>query len=89
MRRLAPISLRVRSDAAMRRARGTLLRVSEDELLRRRIKWLATKSIISIRELVAVAGPELERISPSDHRRWRAECDRIEAFLQKIKVRGV
>jgi hypothetical protein len=83
-----PISLRLRSDVATRHARSTLLRLSEDELLGRRIKWQAMKAIIAIRELAAVTGPEIERISRSEHSRWRKEIAQIEAFLGKIKSRG-
>ncbi len=84
-----PISLRIRSAEASRRARELLRKLDEEHRLRRRIKWQATRATISIREMVALAAPELEKMLPSDRARWRAECERVQSFLERIKARGV
>ena len=66
-----------------------LVRLAEEDLVQRRIKWQAIKAIISVREMAAVAAAQVEKMLPSDRARWRAECERVQAFLERIKDRGV
>ena len=55
-----PISLRIRAAASTRRARGLLQRLEAEDLQQRRIRWLATKALIVIRQLNDVAEPKLK-----------------------------
>jgi len=85
----APISLRIRSAEATYRARKILHRLAEDDHLHRRVKWLATKAMVSIREMNSVAAPKLQSMYYRDRDRWQAECKLIESILLKISKRGV
>ncbi len=85
MVRPPPISLRIHRNAeATRHARALLRRLDEGDRLQRRIKWMATKAQISIREMMSIAAQ-----LPGDRTRWRAECERIQTYLENIKTRGV
>lgn len=84
VRRPPPISLRIRSAEASQLARGLLLRLSEEEL-----QWQATKASISISEMASIAAAKLDQMSARDRDRWRAECKQVQAFLEKIKARGI
>ena len=55
-----PISLRIRASEATYRAREILRRLDEDDRLQRRVRWLAMKAIVSIREMSTVAAPKVE-----------------------------
>jgi hypothetical protein len=71
------------------RARTLLRRLEEDDCLQRRIKWLALRSIVSLRQMrtVATRSPKLK--SMDDRDRWLAECKLVESILLKISKRGV
>ena len=84
-----PISLRIRAAEVNYRARKILRRLDEDDRLQRRVRWLATKAIVSIREMSSVAAPKLRSMYSSDRDRWQAEYKRVESILQKISRRGV
>jgi hypothetical protein len=84
-----PISLRIRSVEATARARQLLRRLDEDDRLQRRVRWLAMKAIVSIREMKSVAAPKLESMYATDRDRWQAECKKVESILLKISKRGV
>jgi hypothetical protein len=88
-KRPVPISLRIRNDEVNYRARELLRRLDEDDRLQRRVRWWATKAIISIHEMSTVAAPKLKSMQPSDRDRWRAECQLVESILVKIIKRGV
>ena len=85
----APISLRIRNAEATYRARKILRRLDEDDRLQRRVRLLAMKAIISIREMSSVAAPKLKSICSSSRDRWQAECKRVKSILVKISERGV
>ncbi len=89
VKRPAPISLRIRNAEVIRHARYTLNRLAGEDQLDRRIKWQATKALIAVRELSSAAAPQLGKMLPGDRARWRAECERVRSFLEKIKDRGV
>ena len=89
VKRPAPISLRIRSAEATYRARKILRKLDEDDRLQRRVRWLATKAIVSIREMGTVAVPKLRSMYSSDRDRWQAECRLVESILVKISKRGV
>jgi len=85
----APISLRIRSAEATHRAREILSRLEEDNRLQRRVRWMALKAIVSIREMNYVAAPKLRSMLPSDRERWQAEYKLVESILLKIRKLGV
>lgn len=77
VKRPVPISLRLRTATESNRyARDLLARLKHEELLQRRVRWQATKALISIHEMTSL-------MSPSDRDRWRAECERAQSFLKK------
>jgi hypothetical protein len=82
VKRPAPISLRIRANEVTARARQLLRELDEKDRLRRRARWMATKALISVREMVSV-------MSSADRARWQAECKQTIAFLEKIQDRGV
>ena len=84
-----PISLRIRASEATYRARKILRKIDEDNLLERRVRWSATKAIVSLREMRSVAAPKLRSMYSSDRHRWLAECKMVESILLKISKRGV
>jgi hypothetical protein len=82
VRRPTPISLRLRNaETPTQRARALLSRLAHKKLLQDRIKWQATKALISFREMVY-------QMSPDERARWRTECEMVQSFLEKIKSRG-
>ena len=85
----APISLRIRSAEATNRARKLLHRLDEDARLQRRVKWLATKAMVSFREMNSVAAPKLQSMYYRDRDRWRADYKLVESILLKISKLGV
>jgi hypothetical protein len=70
-----PISLRIRSAEATRKARELLSKLDERDRLRCRMRWFATKALVSIHELHRDAA-KLDR--------WQAEIELVETTLQKI-----
>jgi hypothetical protein len=84
-----PISLRIRSAEATDRARKLLRRLDEDDRLQRRVRWLAMKAIVSIREMNGVAAPKLRSMYASDRDRWQAQSKLAESILLKISKLGV
>jgi hypothetical protein len=85
----APISLRIRSAEATYRARKILHKLAEDDLLQRRVRWMALKAIVSIREMNSVAAPKLQSMYYRDRDRWQSEYKLVESILLKISKRGV
>jgi len=85
----APISLRIRAAEANYRARKVLRTLDEADCLQRRVRWLATKAIVSIREMNSVAAPKLRSMYSSDRNRWQADCKLLESILLKISKLGV
>jgi hypothetical protein len=85
----AAISLRIRHAEATHRARELLRRLDEADRPQRRVKWLATKAIVSIREMNRVAAPTLQSMYYKDRDRWQAEYKQVESILPKISKRGV
>jgi hypothetical protein len=83
------ISLRIRASEANARARKLLHRLAEDDRLQRRVRWMALKAIVSIREMNRVAAPKLPSIYYRDRDRWQAEYKLVESILLKISKRGV
>jgi hypothetical protein len=69
------------------RARKVLRRVDENDRAQRRIRWLAAKALVSVREMSSVAEPKLR--SMSDRQRWRAEYQLVETILKRISEVGV
>lgn len=47
------------------------------------------KASISISEMASIAAAKLDQMSARDRDRWRAECKQVQAFLEKIKARGI
>jgi hypothetical protein len=84
-----PISLRIRAAASTRRARRLLQRLKAEDLQQRRIRWLATKALIVIRQLNDVAEPKLKSMDWSSRDSWQRNYSFIESILEKIKKRGV
>ena len=84
-----PISLRIRAAASTRRARRLLQRLEAEDLQQRRIRWLATKALIIIRQLNDVANPKLKTMDWSSRDSWQKNYSFIESTLEKIKKRGV
>ena len=84
-----PISLRIRAAASTRRARRLLQRLEAEDLQQRRIRWLATKALIAIRELNSVAAPKLKSMDWVSREDWQKNYSLIESILEKIKKRGV
>ena len=85
----APISLRIRGAKVIYRARQTLRGLDEDARLQRRVRWFATKAIVSLHEMNSVAAPKLKSIHSSDRDRWKTEYKLVESILQKISRHGV
>jgi hypothetical protein len=83
------ISLRLRADAANFRACRILRERDEADLLQRRVKWLATKSLISVREMNRVAAPKLRSMVFNQRDGWDVEYALIESILVKISKVGV
>lgn len=83
-----PISLRIRAAASTRRARRLLQRLEAEDLQQRRIRWLATKALIVIRQLNDVAEPKLKSMDWSSRDSWQRNYSFIESILEKIKKRG-
>ena len=65
-RRPLPISLRVQN--------------AERDMQRRRMKWQATKAIVTVDAMI-------ELMSPAERVVWRKECRMVQSLLQKIKNR--
>jgi hypothetical protein len=86
---VAPISLRIRHAEATARARKILRNLDEADRLQRRVRWLAMKAIVSIREMGSVAAPKLRSMYSSDRDRWLSDCKTVESILLKISKRGV
>jgi hypothetical protein len=80
-RQIPPISLRLNNDDSLRCARVLLARLKQDELVKRRIKWQATKALISFREMEGL-------MSADERARWRTECKMVQSFLERIMERG-
>jgi hypothetical protein len=90
MARPDPISLRVRAfRASNRRARRILARLEAEDLQQRRIRWLATKALIVIRQLNDVAEPKVKSMGFVGRQDWQKNYSFIESTLEKIKERGV
>jgi hypothetical protein len=89
MARPDPISLRVRAAATNRRARRLLHRLEVEDQQQRRIRWLATKALIIIRQLNDVAAPKVKSMGFVGREDWRKNYSFIESTLEKIKERGV
>jgi hypothetical protein len=87
-RRPNPISLRIRRQSVVR-ARRLLQRLEAEDLQQRRIRWLATKALIVIRQLNDVAAPKVKAMGWSSRESWRKNYEFIESTLEKIKKRGV
>jgi hypothetical protein len=85
----APISLRIRSAEVTRRAREILRKLEEDDRLQRRVRLLALKAIVSIREMNRVAAPKLRSMLATNRDRWLAECKLVESILIKISKLGL
>jgi hypothetical protein len=96
---MKPISLRIRAAESNARARQILRRVDEKERLQRRVKWLAMKAVVSIREmrtdatklnlLNRRAGWSPPKSGPKSDDDWQAEVQRVESILLKISRMGV
>ena len=89
MVRPPPISLRIRNAEVTDRARKLLRRLDAEDLVRRRVKWQAQKALIAIREMRSLARPKAEKMSYSERKRWQAEYEQSQSFLQRIIDRGV
>ena len=87
--RPSPISLRIRVAASNRRARRLLQRLDAEDLQQRRIRWLATKALIVIRQLNDVAAPKVKSMDWTGRESWQRNYSFIESTLEKIKKRGV
>ena len=83
-----PISLRIHRQSVAR-ARRLLQRLEVEDLQQRRIRWLATKALIAIRELNSVAAPRIKSMDWVGRRDWLKNYSLIESILEKIKKRGV
>jgi hypothetical protein len=84
-----PIALRIRAAASKAKARRVLRQFDEADRLQRRVKWQATKALVSIREMNAVAAPKLRTMSQSDSRRWSVELRMAEQILGRISKNGI
>jgi hypothetical protein len=78
-----PISLRIRAHEATARARQLLRDLDEKDRLRRRVRWLATKALVSVRELSTDAG------TLKSGSGWQSEIKLVESILVKISKTGV
>jgi hypothetical protein len=65
-----------------------LQRLEAEDLQQRRIRWLATKALIVIRQLNDVAEPKLKSMDWSSRDSWQRNYSFIESILEKIKKRG-
>jgi hypothetical protein len=88
MARPNPISLRI-AQASNRRARALLRRLESEDQQQRRIRWLATKALINIRELNNVAEPKVKALGFVGRESWQRNYSFIESTLLKIRERGV
>jgi hypothetical protein len=84
-----PISLRIRSAEVNYRARKLLRRLDDENRLQRRVRWLAMKAMVCIRELNALAAPKLKSMYASDRNRWQSEYEQVKAVLLRISKKGV
>jgi hypothetical protein len=82
-------SLRIRHAEVSDCARKLLHTLDEDDRLQRRVRWLAMKAVVSVREMSTVAAPKLRSMYSSDRDRWQAECKLVETILLKIRKQGV
>ena len=89
VRQPPPISLRIRTAEANSRAWKVLGRLDEADRLQRRVRWLAMKAVVSVREMGSVAAPKLRSMYSTDRARWQAECKLAESILLKISKLGV
>ena len=83
-----PISLRIHK-ASIARARKLLQRLEVEDLQQRRVRWLATKALIIIRQLNDAAAPKLKSMDWTSRNSWQKNYSFIESVLEKIKKRGV
>jgi hypothetical protein len=89
MARPDPISLRIRGAASTRRARRLLQRLEAEDAQQRRLRWLATKALVAIRELNAIAEPKIKAMGFVGRESWQRDFSFVEQVLEKIKQRGV
>ena len=84
MVKVTPISLRIRNAEVTARARQILRDLDEKDRLRRRVRWLAAKALVSIREMTTDAA----KLKSGD-RHWQAEVRVLESILRRISKTGV
>ncbi len=80
-----PISLRIRAAQVNSRARKVLRHLEEEDLLQRRVRWLATKALVSIREMNTVANRSMRA---GNRNRWQAKYKLVESILLEISKQG-
>jgi hypothetical protein len=78
--------IRIRAAEVNWRARKTLERLEDEDALQRRVRWLAVKALVSIRELNTTAAQSKHA---SDRTRYQADCKLVESILLKISGRSV
>jgi hypothetical protein len=86
----APISLRLRAERSTARAYALLNRLDEEDRAQKKIKWIATKAKVLVKEMKSVASLKL-RSGPhaDDVDRFEVDCLMLESMLIKISKRGV
>ena len=89
VKRLAPISLRIRNAEANAHARKVLRHIDEDLRVQRRVKWLATKARVVLSEMSSAAAPKLRSMPSADRDRWQSDVQRVTSILAGISERGV
>jgi len=75
-----------RAAASIYRARTLLDELDAEDRRQRRVRWLAIKAVVSIREMRAVAA---QTRWFSDRKQWEEEYRLVESILLKISKRGV
>ena len=85
MVRPPPISLRIRAAEVNTRAREVLARLNEADRLRRRVRFLAVKALVSIQEMQT----DLRAMSAADRGQFERNCKVAKSMLRRISKTGV
>jgi hypothetical protein len=81
----APISLKIRAAVVNARAYEVLARLNEEDRQRRRVRFLATKALISVMEMQT----EVRSMSAADRGRFELNCKLARSVLRRISKTGV
>jgi len=79
------ISLRIRAAEINTRARELLARLEEADRLRRRVRALALKALISIQEMET----DLRSMSPGERNRYETSCRVARLALKRLSKANI